>query len=393
MTATIAQTRLRIVVCFLFLAAVVLDMTWLLIVGLRSHLGDVSWRTWAGVVTEFLLLGIYSHAARGYLNINKWGRVASIVILSGFLLYLSCGGLYQYSSATNFYNCYIHDSLSETCALDRTWTTVVIIATCLAVVEALYTLYKEPLDRDEGGPKPNEIITVSPPHHPYGIQPNMTIPHGEGQHQPLLYQQPVYTHHQQPVYPIHQHQHQHQHHPYPIMQHASVGASAAMPLQQHIHPHQASFKYEDPVQPQYPPPPPQPYVAGNLPHVPGPTVTSVPQPGAAPTFTGRVSGISLASPIMPVAVSSYSPYSSTSPPLLSSPSPVPPPPTATATAIDYHFPAIDQSPASVARQSLDSPSIAAAVASPTMSSYSQAPSAHSSIASPRILVARSTQDL
>ncbi|KAF9969160.1 hypothetical protein BGZ73_008604 [Actinomortierella ambigua] len=203
----------------------------------------MAWQNWAGVATQMMLLSLYGNAVSGHIQFNTWGRTAFIVAVSCLVIYFACFDLPLYGSAANFYSCAPNydyfpaiDDHFPACVIDRTWTSVVIVATCLAIMEAFYTLYKGPMDRAQFDNRPKDFITVSPAHHPYGVQPNMIIPHGEPQPQKIPYQQPVYTNPHQPFQQ-----------PYPVMQPDGAIANAAMPLQR-IPQQQTSYKYEDPSQ-------------------------------------------------------------------------------------------------------------------------------------------------
>ncbi|KAG0223519.1 hypothetical protein BGW42_005822, partial [Actinomortierella wolfii] len=302
--ATTVQKGLRSTIFVLFFSSLTLNFTLLL---RRAY--DIEWDWWFSVVTEILLSATYAYSRRGTCQVNKWVRAIPILLVAVALLMFSSLGM-----KVDRFPCNDGDN---DCILYFSWKSLVILASFLTIVEVVYTLFKGPMNPHRPEFKPQDTITDSTPQYPYGIQPNVAVPCGEAQPQHI--QQPLY---QQSMYPSYHNN------PYPVMH----DPGTAMPLQNVVQQH-SSFKYEAPAQPQYPqlPPlqqqqqqhqqqpypimqqPPHPYSAGAYTHS-GPMVTSVPQPGPAPAFTGRVSGISLASPVMPVAISSSpAPTSPTTP--------------------------------------------------------------------------------
>ncbi|KAF9965217.1 hypothetical protein BGZ73_001554 [Actinomortierella ambigua] len=158
---------------------------------------------------------------------NTLGRTTYIVVVGVFVIYNACFDLPLYGSAARFYDCTpnngyfpVTDEYFPACAIHRTWTTVAIVATCLAIIEAFYTLFKGPMEHAHFA---KDSYTISSPHHPCGIQPNMTIPYGEPQPQPQP--QPQRLPYQQPIYPI---PHQPPQQPFAVMQPAGTSAGAAV---------------------------------------------------------------------------------------------------------------------------------------------------------------------
>ncbi|KAF9964699.1 hypothetical protein BGZ73_001793, partial [Actinomortierella ambigua] len=142
----------------------------------------IEWDIWAGLASQVLLLGFYGYSVRRHVQFNKWGRAAFVVVFSGFAIFVASYGIYRYYEVMRdiytdiyFFNCSDSDDYSvNLCCIDRSKTTIMIVAACITVIEALYILRKGPEYHSQSAGKPDNIITVSPPHHPYGIQPNMT---------------------------------------------------------------------------------------------------------------------------------------------------------------------------------------------------------------------------
>ncbi|KAG0238754.1 hypothetical protein BGW42_002620 [Actinomortierella wolfii] len=195
---------LRIFVSILYFGVLVLHLISIALLGVNHGFRGSNWTTWVGILTLTILFVTYCNAIRAVYSMDRMDRACSILALCGLLLFMVGVNIRDgIVPGEDYYRCDNTSPYMDECVVDRIRLTVAIVAAFFSIVEVIYTYIKGPLGRPDSSRSEADcenVITVSPPEHPYGIQPNMVFPLGEStphdlqqqQEQPLaLYQQPL----------------------------------------------------------------------------------------------------------------------------------------------------------------------------------------------------------